>query len=107
MVTDYNQDHGEWKVQYYFDSSKDAEEKLLEAQEWFEGIMDAVYKTGNIADLENCLEELGCRLNMNIRMNEPKLEKKGSDKLFHFAAGYQKAVADQLSTNHAFKEAAL
>lgn len=42
------------------------------------GILQAIYKTGDIAKLEDCLDELTSQFDMKIPENTPVLEKSGS-----------------------------
>lgn len=47
------------------------------AKEMMEGIIEAVYKTGNVAKLEDCLDELVNCFDMELPKEEPVLERIG------------------------------
>lgn len=70
-------------------------------EDFLKGIIEAVYVTGDIKDLENCLDELTAQFSnqfdIKLPESEPILEKKNKNRLMHWYLGYQRAHIDQMN----------
>ena len=71
-------------------------------KDMLQGIIDAIYKTGDIAKLEDCLDELTHQFEMKIPESDPVLEKKGSvrqdrtlESWLQFNQGYNECLRNQ------------
>lgn len=73
-----------------FDSTRD----------YLQGIVEAVYKTGDLEMLEHCLEELCGQFELKYEMGELQLAKKKNG-LMTWYLGYQRATLDMMNINHA------
>ena len=54
---------------------EDEQPDMNNVKEWVEGVMEAVYKTGDIEDLKFSLEELAHALKVRMPEEEPMLTK--------------------------------
>ncbi len=62
-----------------------------------QGIIEAVYESGDVMKLEFCLDEVCGELDVAIHKGEPILEKKKSNDLMQWYLGYQRATIDHLN----------
>lgn len=65
------------------------------------GILEAVYVTGNVEELENCLDELSGQFDLKLPAGDPVLCRKPtkfSEKLFEFGVALSRAQAGQVAT---------
>jgi len=66
-------------------------------RDFLQGIVEAVYQTGDTEDLEHCLEELCAMYDVNINKSAPVLETKNKNRLMHWYLGYQRATIEQMN----------
>ena len=71
--------------------------KLHDASDWLDGLIEALYVTGNSTDINNCVEELQHILgsHSSVSQRELKVANKEENKIFNWALGYQRAYIDQ------------
>lgn len=67
---------------------------------FLKGICEALYETGDIKALEDCLEELCCQYETEFSPGEPKLEVKNKNRLMHWYLGYQRATIEHMRGNY-------
>ena len=60
-----------------------------------QGIIDAMYKTGDVGALESSLDEVCHVLGMKIDEGEPKIERTEDKNMMHWYLGYQRVMIDQ------------
>ena len=71
---------------------------LDHAKDMLEGVLEAIYVTGNIEKLEDCLDELTGCFELKIPATAPLLEKKGMNKnLLQAFAGFTQHYAEALT----------
>lgn len=70
------------------------DKEIQRAQEFLDGIVECVYQTGDVAELEHCLEELCDQLGIKFSMGTPMIEKKNENRSYHYHQGYQRALLD-------------
>jgi len=73
-------------------------------QDMLEGIVEALYVTGNVEELENCLDEAVHCFGLKLPAGDPIVEAKGKNtNLFQAFAGFTKQYAGALTkrTTHA------
>ena len=61
-----------------------------------QGIIDVIYGSGNIRQLEFCLDEVCSELDMKLNAGRPVLEKKKQNDLMNWHLGYQRAQIDKM-----------
>lgn len=66
-------------------------------EDMLKGIIEALYVTGDVAALEDCLDELTGQFDMKLPESEPILEKKNKNRLMHWYLGYQRAHIDHMN----------
>ena len=66
-------------------------------KDMLEGLIKAIYKTGNIAALEDCLDELTSQFDLKIPKTTPVLEDKASEHT-------DRLLGDWLKFNQAYNE---
>lgn len=66
------------------------------ARHFLEGIVKAVYETGDVYMLEHCLDELCYIMDVEQSDKDPQIEKKNENRLMHFYLGYQRAHIEQM-----------
>lgn len=71
-------------------------------QDMLKGIMEALYKTGNVAMLEDCLDELVGQFDLKLPQTEPILEKRESvrtdrmlESWLQFNQGYNECLRNE------------
>lgn len=100
-----NKLHGEPQMYSYDEYDDYSHEYILKddlpdldsARDFLTGIQEAVYKTGDISSLENCLEELCAILDCTFiasKDDEPKIRQRSD--LMQWYLGYQRATMDQV-----------
>lgn len=70
---------------------------LEHAKNMLISVRNAIYDTGDIENLEDCLEEVLACFNLSIPKTEPRLEKKRSEREINkllWYSGYQKGLYD-------------
>jgi hypothetical protein len=70
---------------------------LEHAKNMLISVRNAIYDTGDIETLEDCLEELLACFELSIPKSEPRLEKKRSEyerNKLYFYSGYQKGLTE-------------
>lgn len=87
---------------------KDDVPDLDHCMDMLKGILEAVYVTGNVEELENCLDELSGQFDLKLPAGAPVLcrkpieisdkNKKFSEKLFDFGVALSRAQASQVAT---------
>ena len=65
-----------------------------DTQDFLKGIVEALYKTGNMSDLEHCVEELCGLHDVECEQNSPQVEQKNKNRLMHWCLGYQRATIE-------------
>lgn len=68
-------------------------------KDMLQGCLEALYKIGDVAKLEDCLEELCHQLNVKFELGTPELEKIGRRDLMQWYLGYQRATIDQMNSS--------
>lgn len=74
---------------------------LDSVEDFLKGVIEAVYVTGNVEELENCLDEICSQFNLKLPAGEPVMCRKPknfSDKLFDFGVALSRAQAEQAAT---------
>lgn len=66
-------------------------------QDYLEGIIEALYKTGNVSRIEGCLEELCHIFDISFEPGNLQVEKKKKSDLMQWYLGYQRAQIDQMN----------
>lgn len=66
-------------------------------KDMLQGCLEALYKSGDVAKLEDCLEELCHQLDVKFELGTPELEKTGRRDLMQWYLGYQRATMDQMN----------
>jgi len=66
-------------------------------EDMLKGIIEALYTTGDVAALEDCLDELTGQFDMKLPESEPILEKKNKNRLMHWYLGYQRSHIDHMN----------
>lgn len=61
-----------------------------------QGIIEAMYQTGEVMRLESCLDEICRELGINIHPGDPILEKK-TEREMQWYLGYQQAQIDRMN----------
>ena len=64
-----------------------------------QGMIDAMYKTGDVGALESSLDEVCYVLGIKLNEGEPKIEKAQSGNIMQWYLGYQRALLDQNVVN--------
>jgi uncharacterized protein (DUF1499 family) len=71
-----------------------------DCEDFLKGIIEAIYVTGNVDDLENYLDKLSAQFvnqfNIKLPESEPILEKKNKNRLMDWYLGYQRAHIDHM-----------
>jgi len=62
--------------------------------EFMEGVLEALYETGDLDELEHCLEEACAEVNLSLPGKMLKVKSKGADLQFYL--GYQRGVLDSM-----------
>lgn len=63
--------------------------------EMMQGMLEALYTTGDLEDLEHCLEEACSEINLSLPGKMLKVSTKGTDLKYHL--GYQRGMIDSLN----------
>jgi hypothetical protein len=63
-------------------------------REHVQGIVEAVYVSGDVMKLESCLDEVCYELGVNINQGIPAIQKKKTFDLMQQHLGYQRAMID-------------
>lgn len=66
-----------------------------DTKDFLKGIVESLYETGNVEQLEHCIEELCFQYDVKFKEKEPKLKNKEEDKLMNWYLGYQRNVIDK------------
>lgn len=83
---------------YEFDITyDDGNLKLDRLQDHVSGIVEAVYKTGDVEALESSLEEICAELGVKLGSNKIKLEKIKNIDSASYHLGYQRCQIDLMS----------
>jgi len=61
---------------------------------FFEAVMECLYKTGKLSDLDSHMEELAAYLEVDFPNEELKIQKKDDKKEALYMLGYQRAMID-------------
>lgn len=71
-------------------------------KDFIKGVIEAVYVTGDVEELENCLDELCGQFDLKLPAGQPVVINRQStdfsNKLFAFGAALSRAQANQLAT---------
>lgn len=76
------------------------DQEFYNACDFLEGVQEAIYETGDIESLENCIQELCAILDcdfLGAKKEKPKLKR--SNDLMEWYLGYQRAHLDQINGN--------
>jgi hypothetical protein len=99
-------------MSFYYDKVDDStlfEEEFQHAKDHLQGLVEQVYKKGNIEDFERHLEEVLCVFGLDIPKERPLFIKKLSqreaqlDRSLKAWVGYSRAYADIMTYNNAEK----
>jgi hypothetical protein len=75
---------------------------LDSVKDFLKGVIEAVYVTGNVEELENCLDEICGQFDLKLPAGQPvvinRQSTKFSEKLFDFGVALSRAQANQLAT---------
>jgi len=66
-------------------------------RDWLQGVVEAMYKTGDVMEMERCLDELCHALDVPMVAADPAVEKKNQNRLMHWYLGYQRAQIDHMN----------
>ena len=69
-----------------------------DTRDFLSGIVESLYKTGDIETLENCLEELCFQYDVEFEHKVPQLETKNKNRLMHCYLGYQRATIENMNS---------
>lgn len=97
-------DYDSWKLSNRYEEIEPTPEGWVREEElpnfndtrdYLQGIMEALYKDGNVEKLEDCLEELCGLYDVEFKLGVPQLEKKNENQLMHWYLDYQRASIEQ------------
>jgi len=74
---------------------RDLMPNLENLRDHVQGILEAVYKTGDIRELENSLDEVCIEIGIPMNAKNPLIEKRGNRNMKMWHLGYQRAMLDQ------------
>jgi len=69
-----------------------------DTRDFLSGIVESLYKTGNVESLEHCLEELCAQYDVEFEPKVPQLETKNKNRLMHWYLGYQRATIENMNS---------
>lgn len=78
---------------------QDALPDVAGMRDWLTGVVEAMYKTGDVMEMERCLDELCHELNVPMIAADPAVETKNKNRKMHWYLGYQRATIEQMTTH--------
>ena len=70
------------------------------AKEFFEGLLESIYETGDISEMQNCLDELCSVYDVKMPESKPMIEKKDANRQLHWYLGYQRATLEMMGVKN-------